>query len=445
MNDVTRNAPRLRAQAGMSLLEALIALVVMAFGMLALAGMQLNLSRSADVAKQRTEAMRLAQERVESMRSFTGISTGVINWNGLDALTRSFSTTNATYAIDSSMSGADTDAMRAASVTVRWLDRAGDYAQVSGLAADGSTAFSFNQQVSLSTVISQTDPRDPGYVGNPLPLNRPLKRPKNRNINIPIAATALGGGRSAYQLSPGVTIVFSDLNGSVVERCTGTVDATNYANGTAGCTVFDAYILAGYVSGAITPTGIPTPAASAPYFPAPTLPTGINTSSLTGWDNSGGKTISCIYTRATDQNDLLPPPTATPELAHYYLCVIPVTPGGTYSGTVRLGGIAVDSNNKVCRFQYAASVNLTANMQNIQPYVNVNESLDTQNYYIENSNTTYNNPNPNPCPTVVSGSGGTVANGAALATTLHQNCRSSASPTTGATGTCPLTTYNTLP
>jgi type IV pilus modification protein PilV len=439
----TKQQPRRRArhpnQLGMSLLEALVALVVMAFGMLALAGMQLNLSRSADVAKQRTEAMRLAHERLENMRSFTDISTGTINWNGLDGLTRTFATTNtnAAYAIDSSMSGADADAMRAASVTVRWLDRAGDNAQVNGLAADGATAFSFNQQVSLDTVISRTDPRDPGFVGNPLPLNTVLRRPKNRNINIPIAAIALPGGRSAYELSPGVTIVFSDLSGSVIERCTATVDATSYANGTAGCAVFDAYILAGYVSGEITPTGTPLPAASAPYFPVPTLPTGINTSGLTGWDSSGGKVISCIYTRAIDQSDLSPPPTATATLAHYYLCLIPVTPGGTYSGTVRLGGVATNSNRKVCRFQYAASSSLTPNMRNIQPYVSVGESLDSQNYYIENSNN-------NNCPTI-SSSGGTTTNGGSVATTLHQNCRSSTSPTTTATGTCPLSAYNTVP
>ena len=167
------------------------------------------------------------------------------------------------------------------------------------------------------------------------------------------------------------------------------------------------------------------------------MPTGVNAAGLTGWDSSGGKTISCIYTRAIDQNDLSPPPTATSELAHYYLCLIPVTAGGTYSGTLRLGGVPINSNYKVCRFQYAASSFLTANMQNIQPYVTVNESLDNQNYYIENSNNAT-------CPTITS-SAGTVANGGSILTTLHQNCRSGASPTTTAGGACPLTTYNTLP
>lgn len=413
-----------RGQAGVSLLEALIALVVMSFGMLGLAAMQLNLSRSADVAKQRSEALRIAEERIELARSFTQLtaSVGAVDWTNLqtDVASPATVTTNATYTVTVAMGGAVTDGARPINVQVAWADRAGE-----------------TQSVALSTVISRTDPRDPGFVGNPLPLNRPLKRPKNRNINIPLAAIALPGGRSAYELAPGNTIVFSDLSGSVIERCTGIVDATSYVAGTAGCTVFDAYILAGYVTGAITPAGTPTPAASAPYYPAPTLPTGVNTSGLTGWDSSGGKTISCIYTRAIDQNDISPPPAATAQLAHYYLCLIPVTPGGTYSGTIRLGGVAINSNYKVCRFQYAASSSLTPNMQNIQPYVNVGESLDTQSYYIENSNN-------NDCPTITS-FGGTIANGGSIATTLHQNCRSGASPTTTAAGTCPATAYNTLP
>ena len=70
-----------RKEAGFTLIETLVALVVMGFGVLSLAGMQLNLSRSGDVAKQRTEATRLAQEKVETLRSFTGISSGTLNWN----------------------------------------------------------------------------------------------------------------------------------------------------------------------------------------------------------------------------------------------------------------------------------------------------------------------------------------------------------------------------
>ena len=73
------------AQRGFTLLEALIALVLVAFGLLVLAGVNLKLARSEDVAKQRGEAARLAQEKIEQLRSFTRISSqpGTLAWNDL--------------------------------------------------------------------------------------------------------------------------------------------------------------------------------------------------------------------------------------------------------------------------------------------------------------------------------------------------------------------------
>lgn len=421
---------RTSRQAGFTLLEALIALLVMAFGMLALAGMQLSLSRGADIAKQRTEAMRLAQEQMETLRSYASLTA----WNALAGGTNT-AATNTTYTRTWAFGGASTDTMRPVTVTVAWADR---------------TSAADNQTVTLASVISQTDPADSGFLGFPLPENKNLKRPKNRNINIPVPAVSLGTtGKSAYQIAAGVTIVFSDISGSVVERCTGAVDATTYVAGTAGCTVLNAYILAGYVTGDITPSGTPAPAASAPFFPAPTLPTGVNTSGLNGWDVAGGIPISCIYTRATDQNDNIPPPTATIALAHYYLCIIPVTAtgaGSAWSGTLRLGGLPTTSDYKVCRFQYPTSSYLTANMRNAQPYVGVNESLDNQNYYITNSGGAS-------CPSISANVGNITRTASdTLVTTLHQDCRSSLFPNaaaiataTAANGTCPLTTHNTLP
>ena len=51
--------PRRSGARGFTLLEALIALLVLSFGMLAIAGFQTTLSRNSDLAKQRTEALRL--------------------------------------------------------------------------------------------------------------------------------------------------------------------------------------------------------------------------------------------------------------------------------------------------------------------------------------------------------------------------------------------------
>ena len=134
------------------------------------------------------------------MRSFTGVSTGAINWNGLDATANTTATTNTTYTVASTMSGVDADAMRAVNVLVTWTDRTGA-----------------NQSVSLASVISRTDPRDPGFIGNPLPLNAPLKRPKNRNINIPIPALDLGGGKSSTQFDANTVIVYSNIDAGVMQ------------------------------------------------------------------------------------------------------------------------------------------------------------------------------------------------------------------------------------
>ena len=424
-------------QAGFTLIETLVALVVMGFGLLSIAGMQLHLSRNADIAKQRTEATRLAQERIETLRSFTGIDTGTINWNGLASgseiitpatyLSDTANATNVSYTRTWTLTGTTTQSMRPAFVAVNWVDRAGEA-----------------QTVTLATVISKTKPSDSGYLNFPLPQNTTLKRPLNRNINVPVPALNLGGGKSALKLSANLTLIFSDVSGGVVQKCTGNTDVTavNYAqgagNGSMGgldCASFTAFILAGYVSGSLTTNAVSgNPNAPIPND-IPTMPTGINTSGITGWDDSGGKTISCVYRVASDQVS----PFAEIPSFHYYLCVIPVTASGansTWGGTVRLGGVLTTSTNKVCRFEYAASSFASPNMRNVQPYISVSDSLDNQNYYIDSSGTT--------CDTLTS-AGGSLANGGSVVTTLHQNCRSDASPTTTNTGTCPLTTYNTGP
>lgn len=395
-----------RRESGFSLIEALVALVVTSFGMLGMIGMQTHLARGADSAKQRTEATRLAQEKMESLRSFTQISvlSGTVSWDGLASGTDTVNnyalaagvnaSTNATFARGWVLGGAITDAMRSVAVTVTWTDRANE-----------------SQTLTLNSVISKTNPSDSGFLNFPLPQNTTLKRPMNRNLNIPVTATSLGNGKSSLQLAANFAIIFSDISGTVVEKCNQTITSANYASltGTANCTTYPGYIIAGYVSGSVTPTS-----------GTPTMPTGINTSTLTGWDNSNGKAISCTYGQAKNQST-----GAVISDYHYYVCIVPTTAsGGTYSGTIRLGGVTTSGNYKVCRFQYDAGTS-TANERNVQPYVSVNESLDNQNYYIENSNN-------DTCPTIES-----------LVTTLHQNCRSSQSPTTAANGACPLATYNT--
>ncbi len=65
----------MRAQRGVSLVEALVALAVMAFGMMAIVGVQSTMRQNADIAKQRSEAVRIAQEAIERWRAYSVLDT----------------------------------------------------------------------------------------------------------------------------------------------------------------------------------------------------------------------------------------------------------------------------------------------------------------------------------------------------------------------------------
>jgi len=406
---------KLLRQCGFFLIETMVSFALMSVGLLVLAGMQISVSRNADVSKQRVEAMRLAQERVETMRAFTHIAPtpggagsaatpldpdraggARLAWTQMASDVdvgnplESTQFSNTRFDRRWTVGGLASDAMRPISVTVKWTDRAG--------AA---------QFVTLNSVISQSDPTTVAALGFPLPNNTNLKLPKNRVLNIPVPAIELGGGASAYQISSSLAIVFNNLTGNVVQKCSSTVTAATYASGAAGCTVYNAYIVAGNVSGSIDSA---TP---------PTRPSGINTNQVSY--GAPGEFISCSYAQTKDQVS-----GAVIAGSHYYLCVVPVAATtGTWSGVIRLGGVPTTASYKVCRLEYPGDVSDTTDMKNtrnIQPYVAVNASLDNQNYVLDSSANAS-------CP-VVSG----------LQTILHQDCRSS-NPSRATS--CPTTASNT--
>ncbi len=352
-------------QRGFSLIEALLAFAITSIGLFGLFATQSMLARSADVAKQRTEAARLAQEQLEILRAYTAIdaTSGQAAWADLASSSDSV-TTNATFTRSWTLAGTATDPMRNASVSLNWTDRAGE-----------------THTISMSTVISQTDPANVGALGFPLPANTTLKRPKNRNINIPIPAVDLGNGKSVYQMSSVFAVVFSNDSGYVVQKCSKIV--LTAADLASGCNTYDAFILAGYVSKTMA------------AFPS-TL--SVSTASLTGLNSA--ETAQCAFADAVDQSTA-----ALISGYKYYLCILPVVAGTTWSGRLRLTGMQTGTNTLVCRMQYAAAAGVSANVRNVQPYSAVGESLDNQNYILTTANS---------CPTV-----------SGLATTLHQACASS--------------------
>ena len=354
-------------QRGFTLIESLIALLVVGAGMLLLSVTQMKLVQNADLARQRGEATRLAAEKIESSRAYTTIAgTGATAWNGL-AGGSDTSASNTTYTRSWTMDSDISQPMRQINVAVSWTDRAG--------AA---------QSVNLSSVISRTDPADVGSLAFPLPANTTLKRPKNRNLNIPVPARDLGNGESVVQLANNFAVVFSNESGYVVKSCNFVV---NTLADLAGCTTTSAYIVAGYISLNGTST-----------FPASL---GMNTSLVTG-----STAVSCSVANAVDQTT-----SASISGYKYYLCVVSVAAvGAPWSGRFQLSGMATGTDYRVCRFQYSAAAGVSTNQRNVQPYSAVIESLDQQNYVITTANS---------CP-IESG----------LATTPHQDCRNNASRAT---------------
>lgn len=190
-------------QSGFSLIEALTALLVTAFGMLAIAGFQVSLSHSSDIAKQRTEAVRLAQLKIEELRAYEQAAThtgtphkfnytdDVVDGSDVVSPTSGSYSTNTSYARswfarrgDGTTVASGTDPQKWIRVAVSWTDRTGTL-----------------QTVTLQTVIALADPVSIGTLAVG-PGGLQTRSPKNRNVEIPYPAL-------------GVKVTYEDDQGNV--------------------------------------------------------------------------------------------------------------------------------------------------------------------------------------------------------------------------------------
>ena len=246
---MTKPSSLLGRQAGFSLLEALTALLVTAFGMLTIAGFHVALSQNADVAKQRSEAVRLAQQKVEELRAYEQVAsdaaTGGTKFDytdevvsGSDTVSPSSDspyTTNTSYARSWNVTGTGTTPQKWVRVAVSWTDRSNTL-----------------QTVNLQTVIARADPIAIGTLAVG-PGGMKTRSPKNRNIDIPYPAVGLTGEMSGF-LPPGGDkfFVFNDLTGDVLGYCNGALSegGTAYFAGVSkNCDAYDLkpYLLTGYI------------------------------------------------------------------------------------------------------------------------------------------------------------------------------------------------------
>lgn len=201
----------MRNQRGVTLIEALVALLVMSFGMLALVGLMGNLHRGADNAKQRSEAMRLARESMAKARGFSELTRGAATpaaslvydevTSRTDQVTPADS--NTTYTVQRLVTDLADVQAKQVRVNVSWTDRAGD-----------------PQFVNLDSVIAAVDPVFSAAIGFAPPAG-PITQPSRRSPRIPVGAKPLDAKISAFSPSSQnpVIWVFDNLTGVITGRC----------------------------------------------------------------------------------------------------------------------------------------------------------------------------------------------------------------------------------
>ena len=200
-------------QRGVTLIEALLAFLVLAGGVLSMAKLQLHLQAHADLARQRSEAMRIAQDDIESLRAFAFLhvdaaASDTAPYERIETTTSSVDDLNSvalntafqlTRHIDDSSSAR----LKAATISVAWAAR------------DGST-----QRAVLNSVVAGVNPTLAGALAV-APSRLAPASGYARAHGIPVNAKSLGDGRSVLKPGAGtVAYVFDNLSGQVTQRCT---------------------------------------------------------------------------------------------------------------------------------------------------------------------------------------------------------------------------------
>ena len=203
-----RRPPRPQTQRGFGLIEALLAFLVLSLGMLAMTRVQSDLRGHAELARQRTEAVRIAQQEIETLRAYSVLATsaGAHSYQQIATASATVDSIAPTrYELTRQVGTlADGQAARVA-VTVRWNDRRGE-----------------PQHATLSSAIARSAPALAAALVT-APSGVPVLGAFDRSSRIPLVAKDLGNGRSAFKPANAGNVAFVQDNrsGQVVARCSG--------------------------------------------------------------------------------------------------------------------------------------------------------------------------------------------------------------------------------
>lgn len=361
---------------GVSLIEALVALAVMGFGTLSVLSVQGTLRMNADVARQRSEALRLAQEAIESSRQ------ALVSLAAFDALADSgpeeFTSINndtrysRTVSVSPAELALDDDGVeipgerpryKSVAVSVEWTDRNGTL-----------------QTVRLNTIAHGVLPELTGSISI-ASTGAPVQAPRGRHPAIPAEAVDQGDGSSLFAppgAASGVRWRFLNTSGVITRLCDGCADVT-------------ALLLSGYVRYALT--SIPPVGADAEVPPSAAVAVGVQVAQTAPAD--------------------VPAPTCYTDLEAAYLsyyCAVQISlPNLAWSGQSSLvggpGWVLSTGNEadryRVCRYTRlvgSPAVPSTANADHPATYVNVGMPLANQNFLVIRAGSGVADSAPFDCP-----------------------------------------------
>ena len=386
---------RRRRQRGASLLESLIAFVFLAVATVAAAQVPAQLRLHADIARQRSEAVRLGERELETLRAWSTL-TAASGASAYVAIVDAESSadagsgydSNADYRIVRRIDDAAFAGAKSSSVAVEWSDRSG--------AA---------QRVVLASVIAATDPIWSGALA--IGAGAGVARGAfGRSAAIPVMAKALGNGRSVLKASPSgsIAIVFDDASGRIVARCTGIASSTATGDLTSSdlsaCGAGHWLLLAGTIRFS---SAVPPQAAQASELPpAVAIALALSGGSYAAAPECSAEAMKTVRysARASLHIDAVPIDAAPASLGLAtwsdtgdrfvsYRCIVAPRADGRWSGrtTLALTGWTVGTGSgdrRVCRYatDRDASGAIDANIEHPADYVDVAGALGAQNFVV---------------------------------------------------------------
>ena len=398
--------PRLHRQRGVSLIEALMALAIMAVGLLGVVGMQATLRNNADLSRQRSEAVRMAQAEVERLRNFMlldGAASGVLDFTDITTSATTNVTpsgtgaaANATFrrAVTVTSGGASDPQMKYVKVAVQWWDRRADASDLT----DANV-----QSIELQTSIARASPELAAGLG--INTSRSALQRPNSGRHIAIPATATGSGSTSTFTPPGsggVSWVFNNDTAII---------------STIGTKIANAILISGYLQFATAnsqPTGTQSEAPPSNGDATDGLPIvpaggGFDSAGLTLSTAGGGMEVETV-SPGLDPNDfqggcaVSSPFTTSGRTYQAFYCAVPTlgtAPGGPYAqgwtgkihvkprpAVVETGSPASADNSsshyRVCRYTPDSSTDTPTGGNVAHPllYSVLTGPLNNQNYLL---------------------------------------------------------------